>query len=48
MAMRWLARLGVTRRDPMFQTLATLLEIGRFESETELRAHCCARSNLYL
>ena len=42
------ARLGVTRRDPMFQTLATLLEIGRFESEPELRAHCCARSNLYL
>ena len=32
--------LGVGRRDPMFQTLAVLLEVSRFESEEQLRRHC--------
>ena len=35
-----LERLGVSKRDPMFQTLATLLEVSRFADEDALRRHC--------
>ena len=37
---RELDRLGVSKRDPMFQTLATLLEVSRFADEDALRRHC--------
>jgi ADP-ribose pyrophosphatase YjhB (NUDIX family) len=33
-------RLGLTERDPMFQTLAALVEVNSFESEAALRARC--------
>ena len=41
-----LERLGVSKRDPMFQTLATLLEVSRFADEDALRRHCDPSSRL--
>eukprot|EP00298_Acanthocystis_sp_HF-20_P024206 c34332_g1_i1.p1 GENE.c34332_g1_i1~~c34332_g1_i1.p1 ORF type:complete len:296 (-),score=118.86 c34332_g1_i1:48-935(-) len=33
-------RLGVTRRDPMFQTMATLLELLQFQDSQSIIEHC--------
>ena len=41
-----LERLGVSKRDPMFQSLATLLEVSRFADEDALRRHCEPSSRL--
>ena len=33
-------RLGVTARDPMFQTMASLLDVNAFDDEHALRLRC--------